>query len=167
MKNNEQWQAKAQLDLKSPTCLSNKRTGKPLGSKIWMKNGTYQWIFLYDTGKKCLKWSVPRTVYELHHGVEVPRHARIIHLDGNKDNMNPHNLAMTTVKGSYKHTFQEAVKAWEELKTVPLPYGHPDYYKHPKRWKEADSRELLRLERLRRKHGESKPPVLGRPTRWK
>lgn len=99
------------LDVNSPTGVIWKNTGEPAGSKETHSGLDYWYIMKIMTDnykRKKYKWPIPRTVYELTHGVELARKYCVIFIDGNSENFHPDNLAII----SKSESLQGKGKKW-------------------------------------------------------
>ncbi|EDI2893889.1 hypothetical protein CDG24_25180 [Salmonella enterica subsp. enterica serovar Newport] len=163
MKYREYFEQLFKLDENSPTWLSYRSTGEIAGRKVKGPNpGFYTWsvrAYIYPDGVKTqVQWTIPRCVYELFHGVELTRKDQLIFKDGNKNNLSPYNMTVSSVAASI--VFDDS-----DYSNVVLPAANPDYFKHFSEWTDPEALELLEAEKKRRLTS-PKSKKRGRPRKW-
>lgn len=146
----------------SPTCFYYKGTTKPAGYKDRKRN-SYQWLidtqFMVKSKRTTFTWSLPKVIFEVSRGIELnDSYMMVYHLDGDKDNNHPDNLALRSL--STKPKREENVKAYHEFKNVLISKENSDYFKHPSQWSNPESLEALAREKQLRIDGISQPPKL-------
>ncbi|EGV5393316.1 hypothetical protein FER63_23375 [Salmonella enterica] len=107
MKNKEIFEKYFKLDANSPTGVIWKDKGTPAGAKETHSGYEYWYIKKFitvESGKprKKYKWAIPKTIYELTHGVELTHKETVIYLDGNSKNFHPDNLAIISTSQHLK-----------------------------------------------------------------
>lgn len=169
MKHSEEFYKQYKFDNTSPTGITRLSNGKPAGCKIFEGKLTYNWdLVLYITGKKDVRYSLPRLVYEGFYGYPPHESQVIAFVDGNKDNLDPLNMILYPKTGNQKGMKSRELRtAYRSFRTVQLPRSNPDYFNDPKDWTDPVALKLLDEEKHKRDTGESVEPKLGRPRRYK